>query len=364
LNEMRILYVSPTYYPRIGGVEYVVKSVAERLAKSGHEVVVLSGEPEIGKPYEEKVNGIRVVRWPTWAPGGAYHFPRQRGKLESSLRELLRGADVVHLHNIHAVFPVWIGLKLREFGFSGRIVVTPHFHGTGHTLFRRILWIPWRTYLRKLFKTVSIVHAVSEHEAALIKQSFGVDPVIIEHGVDEDVFRYDWRPEDYAMYSGRIEKYKNIERLARIVKILNELGVELRLEVYGEGSYKERLEGELKRIGVEYSLGSFQPRGIYLEKLSKAKFFGLLSSKEAFGQTINEANAIGVPAVVAKLWGENFSGRSRTLVVDPVKSDEEIAEEVHRFLEEAPKQPKSRVPAWSEVALTYLSIYSGARGEL
>jgi len=62
---MRILYVSPTYYPRIGGVEYVVKSVAERLAKAGHEVFALAGEPSMGKAVEEEVNGIRIVRWPT-----------------------------------------------------------------------------------------------------------------------------------------------------------------------------------------------------------------------------------------------------------------------------------------------------------
>jgi len=28
---MRVLYIAPSYYPHIGGVEYVVKSVAERL---------------------------------------------------------------------------------------------------------------------------------------------------------------------------------------------------------------------------------------------------------------------------------------------------------------------------------------------
>jgi glycosyltransferase involved in cell wall biosynthesis len=37
---MRIAYVAPGYSPRIGGVEYVVKSVAERLAKLGHEDIV------------------------------------------------------------------------------------------------------------------------------------------------------------------------------------------------------------------------------------------------------------------------------------------------------------------------------------
>jgi len=71
---MRILYVSPAYYPRVGGVEYVVKSVAERLAKTGHEVSVLTGEPDIEEPVEEEVNEVSVVRWPTWAPGGAYHY--------------------------------------------------------------------------------------------------------------------------------------------------------------------------------------------------------------------------------------------------------------------------------------------------
>jgi len=357
---MKILYVSPAYYPRIGGVEYVVKSVAERLAKSGHEVIVLAGEPGIGKPLEEEVGGVRVFRWPTWAPGGAYHFPRHRGMLESTLRELLRGVDVVHLHGIHAVLPVWAGMRLRKLGFTGRIVVTPHFHGSGHTFFRRILWTPWRLYLRRLFDSVDAVHAVSGYEAELLRESFGIEAVVVGHGVDEDVFKYDWSPGDYAMYSGRLEKYKNIERVARVVRVLNDMGLKLRLEVYGEGPYRRRLEEGLKGIGVEYRLEGFQPRSVYLEKLSKARFFALLSEKEAFGQAVNEANAIGVPAVVAKPWGEHFARRPRTLVVDPTEKDEEIAEEVYRFLEEAPKQPRPKVPMWSEVALIYLSIYSGS----
>jgi len=37
---MRIVYVAPGYYPQIGGIAYVIKSVAERLAKMGHEVTV------------------------------------------------------------------------------------------------------------------------------------------------------------------------------------------------------------------------------------------------------------------------------------------------------------------------------------
>jgi len=351
--------VSPTYYPRIGGVEYVVKFVAERLAKAGHEVSVLAGEPGIEEPAEEEVNSVRVVRWPTWAPGGAYHVPRQRSRLESALRELLGSADVVHLHSIHAVLPVWVGLRLRELGFSGRVVFTPHFHGSGHTFFRRILWIPWRLCLRRLFDSVDVVHAVSEYEAGLLREGFGVEAMVVEHGVEEDVLDYEWKPGDYVMYSGRLEKYKNVEGVARVVRALNEMGLRLTLEVYGEGPYRRRLEEELRRIGVEYHLESFQPRGVYLERLSGTRFFALLSQKEAFGQSANEANAIGVPTIVAKPWGQHFAKRSRVLVVDLAESDEEIAKKVIRLLEEAPRQPKPKVLTWSEVADIYIHAFYG-----
>jgi len=74
----------------------------------------------------------------------------------------------------------------------------------------------------------------------------------------------------------------------------------------------------------------------------------------------NEANAIGVPALVAKPWGENFEGRTRALIVDLVRELDEIAEEVHRFMERAPSEPPSDVSTWSEVAREYINrLYTG-----
>lgn len=87
---MRILQVSPSYYPHIGGVEYVVKSFPERLVNMGHEVTVLAGEPDLDRPQEEELNGVRVVRWPVWSPGDAYHIPRKRSELKKLLKELAK----------------------------------------------------------------------------------------------------------------------------------------------------------------------------------------------------------------------------------------------------------------------------------
>jgi len=49
---VKLMLVAPRYYPHIGGVEYVVKSVAERLARMGHDVIVLAGEPDAGEALQ------------------------------------------------------------------------------------------------------------------------------------------------------------------------------------------------------------------------------------------------------------------------------------------------------------------------
>jgi len=354
---VRLLFISPSYYPHIGGIEYVVKSVAERLAGRGHEVTVLCGEAGIGEPREEWINGVHVVRWPVWAPGGAYHFPRMRSALEQWLLNTARGSDVVHFHSVHSVFTMYSLSVLRKSGVHR--VLTPHYHGTGHTFFRRTLWVIWRRYVRRALASVDLVHSVSMYEKQILAKDFGIKPVVVEHGVEEWILEVPWNPSGYAMYSGRIEKYKNVHRLANIVKHLYEMGLSLELKVFGEGSFKQKLKRYLDKLGVKYELKPPQRYDEYINYLSRASFFGLLSEREAFGQTINEANALGVPAVVVEPWGLNFKERTRTLIVNLSMSDDEIAREVAAFLEEAREQPKPKVPSWSQVVDLYISILYG-----
>jgi glycosyltransferase involved in cell wall biosynthesis len=119
---MRILLVTPSYYPDVGGVEYVVKSTAERLAALGHETTVVTGDPKADKPLEEEINGVYVIRWPTWAPSGAYHIPKKRNQLRNLLRKLLNDADAVHIYNVHSIFTTYAALALKA---TAKLVVTP-----------------------------------------------------------------------------------------------------------------------------------------------------------------------------------------------------------------------------------------------
>ena len=203
---------------------------------------------------------------------------------------------------------------------------------------------------------VDAVHTVSELEAKLVKRDFNVDAVPIENGVDEWVASLTWSPSGYVMYSGRIERYKNIHRLANIVRILNaEYGVDLEFKIFGAGPYSKPLEKYLGSLGIRYSINPPQPFERYIESLSKASLFGLLSERESYPQSVNEANAIGVPVIVAEPWGLNFRGRRRTLITRLQKSDGEIADEVAAFLDGVESQPKSDTPTWSQVVELYIN---------
>ena len=355
---MNILFIVSHYYPYTGGVEYVVKSVAERLVRKGYNVSVLCGESSLRDPKEEWINDIHVVRWPVWAPGDAYYIPRGRDKLKSWLLESVKGCDVVHFHSVHSVFSIYSLEVLKDRGMHR--VLTPYYHGTGHTLFRRVLWKRWRSRIKKALRHVDVVHTVSGLEAELIERDFKVKALPIENGVDEWILNISWSPSGYVMYSGRIERYKNIHRLANIVRILNsDFETNLELKVFGAGPYINNLNKYLRNLGLKCSVNPPQPFEKYIENLSKASLFGLLSEKESYPQSINEANAIGVPVVVVEPWGLNFSERSRTLITQLYKGDEAIANEIAKLLDEAKKKPKPDVPSWNRVVDQYIkSLYS------
>jgi len=305
-----ILLATPSYYPNIGGVEYVVKSTAERLAALGHETTVVTSDPKTDKPREEEINGIRVIRWPTWAPSGAYHIPRMRSQLRNLLRKLLRAADAVHIHSAHAVLTVWAAAAARRINPDVRIVFTPHYHGTGHSALRRLLWIPWRRYVARAVEAADAIHAVSPREAQLLKSHYpqaSGKTVVIPNGVEEDIFSHRWRgaDSDYMMYAGRVEKYK---RLEVAVDLARELG--LRLLALGRGPHREKLRRYARYRGAAVEFLDPQPRPDYMRLLAGARYAVNPSRHEAYSIFAAEALAMGVPAAVSPEVAENLQAEA------------------------------------------------------
>lgn len=354
--KMRILVVAQQYFPNVGGVEYVIKSTSEHFAMLGNEVLVVAGDCKVTSPTRDTVKGIMVLRWPMTIIGGLM-VPKMRRQFVRTVSSQIPISDVLHLHSVHATTTSLGWEAWKQAGRKCRLVVTPYYHGTGHTLIARMLWrFRWGTTVRRVLEDASAVHTVSKSEANLVRQDFGIKCIPIENGVEDEVESTPWEPSGYALFAGRIEKYKNIERLARVCRILNsEYGQNLRLVVNGRGSYESQLQGALSSIGVATIIEPFQEFDSYVRTLSHASLLGLLSEKESYPQSVNEANSIGVPVLLARPWGENFEGRPRTAVVSLTASDREIAGVAFEMMSNSGRQNKARVPNWRGVALEYIN---------
>lgn len=302
---MYIAYICPRYYPYVGGIEYVVKSMAERLVKRGHNIIVITGESSISKPVKEHINGVKVIRIPTFAPGNAYYIPK---KYKTLYTALMRHFDIVHTHSAHAIIsimPLIIKQKRRP---QWKLVMTLHFSTLGYTTTRRIIWkVYWKKFLSKKLMYADLIHATSIIERKYIKKYFPhitKEPIIIPVGLEEDVLSYTWKGKnsDYLLYSGRIEKYKNIDLAIKAVRLIIDQGYDIKLAIHGSGSYYNQLKKLVKKLRLNkyVSIKSPMPRVKYLDSLSKARAAISLSSAENFNIFLAEAYTIGVPIIATQ----------------------------------------------------------------
>lgn len=357
MEMLSVVHVTPRYFPFIGGMEYVVKSLAEEMSKIGHDVTVFTLNSMGGLPRKERLNEVNIERFFGFSVHNAYHFPGPKF-LASLLR---KNPDVVHVHNIHALtsFLGWIEQKTRR---KVRVILTPYYHGSGHGKGRNFLWFVYRHVAAKVIWSADVLHTVSILEAEIVQKHFNRQSVVVENGVNEDISSVKWNPErGRILYAGRVEEYKGLQYIAKLVKHLRENWMpEAKFVIVGDGNYKNRLLNLVEQMRLPYESYPFLPRQQYLSQLSRAHTLALFSKRESYPQSVNEAQAIGIPVLISGQWVTAFCYRPRTYAVDLALSDRELAERVARFLEKASRQPRARVPLWKEVVeQRYMDIYRG-----
>ncbi|MBA7679877.1 Glycogen synthase [subsurface metagenome] len=290
---MRVLQVSIGYVPTRAGIAHHVRNISERLAIK-HEVTVFSQNYRGWLPEEEEtINGVLVRRFKSFSPGAAYHFS------PSMIREL-RGSqfDIVHGHGYHA-----LPLYFSRYAKRRRFVVTPHYHGHGHTAFRDFLLRLYKQFGKRIFADADAVISVSNYEKRLLIKDFGLDEAkirLIPNGINLAEFAGPKVPEktNSILYVGRLEEYKGVQY---IIRALPRLDDDLCLEIVGWGTYKRELAHLVEKLGLSHRVrfNQFLPRGELLRMHSQAGVFVLLSPHEAFSMVVAEALASKTPCIVA-----------------------------------------------------------------
>lgn len=113
---MKILFVLEYYYPNIGGVEKLFKSLAEALVNNGDEVLILTNCFDRSLKREEVIKGVKIRR---------LRFYNRFFFSFFSLPQILkygRNYDIIHTTSYNAALPAWIAAKL----LKKKVIITFH----------------------------------------------------------------------------------------------------------------------------------------------------------------------------------------------------------------------------------------------
>ena len=139
MSARPIALVTHRYAPAIGGDERVVEQLACGLTRRGIAVEVITTDPTRQLPLLEQRDGVLVRRFPTLANDSTYYVaPRLAAWLK---RNAARFA-LIHAHSYHTALAPQAALA--AWGAGIPLLLSPYFHGGGHTPLRQALHMPYR----------------------------------------------------------------------------------------------------------------------------------------------------------------------------------------------------------------------------
>jgi phosphatidylinositol alpha 1,6-mannosyltransferase len=300
---MRVAIVSESFLPQVNGVSSTVRHILDRLVESGHQAMVLApgcGDDAYRGAPVVRVRSVRLPRYPS--------FPL--GLPDPAVRQALERfrPDVVHLAS-----PVLLGAcGLRAARRLG--VPTVAVYQTDLSGFAGQYAVPAGTLLdrwtARLHRGADRTLVPSGSSWAQL-EALGVgDLHLWRRGVDLTMFDPDRRsrqlhdtwarvdaaggPRTVVGFVGRLAREKQVRRLLEVARVPG-----IRLVVVGDGPERPWLQARLPDAVFTGMLGGAE----LARAFASLDVFVHTGTNETFCQTVQEAQASGVPVVAPASGG-------------------------------------------------------------
>lgn len=303
MEKLRILAMNwrDVTHPWAGGAELFIHEVMKRLARWGHEVVLLCGCYR-GCRRDDEIEGVRIIR-----AGGPYtvYLYAVREYL-SSLRKMDYDVVVDSINGVPFFTPLYV-----------RKPVVAVMHHLVRDIFFKELPMPLALIGYLSERSIPMIYrdalfiAVSEGTMRdLMDLGIPRNRVkIVYNGIDRDKYKPGLAPKSpypHIVYLGRIKRYKNVDHILRAIKlIVNEKNIRnIKLTIAGRGDHEplRRLAGELGVARYVEFLGEVS-EDEKIRLLNRAWIYVTASHREGWGIAVIEANACGAPAVAYDVPG-------------------------------------------------------------
>ena len=298
---MRIVHANKSYWPHLGGIETVVRDLAEGAAARGHEVsVICTGQPRqtwVGPVLVERARSLLTVKKVPLAPTFPVHLLRHR-------------ADVLHVHAPsilpEACVAVLASALKRRYG---RLVLSWH----SDVVRQQFLLPAIAPLLRRALELADVVLVATPNHIPtsgflpavaekVVVIPFGVDPgrylLTPPREAAAAALRAKYGP-NLTLFLGRLVYYKGVNRLLDAAADLPDANFLL----VGRGPlYDQAVESQAARQGRLHVLDPVD-HDTKVALLHACDVFVLPSTanSEAYGIVQLEAMACGKPVVTFDL---------------------------------------------------------------
>ena len=300
---MRIALVTDWFYPRVGGIEKHVLSLALRLRERGHDARVITPWPG-----PDDVDGIPVERIPVRLVSGL-GVSLNPWRLAKCLRDVLEAGEYDVIHS-HLSFGSTASMVAMYLGSSASVPVLT----TLHSVFRRLGWVyvlaqPILRWRQWSFRATAVSNAVAD-DLRWIAPGRPIE--LLQNAIDPS----EWaaspttpEPDRLRLVTAtRLQRRKRVDALITIfARLREEVGpaIEVTLEIIGDGPDRRKLEGLCKRLALGDSvrfLGTGTAEDVRA-LLSRGDVFANACVLESFGIAALEALSCGTPVVARSEGG-------------------------------------------------------------
>jgi glycosyltransferase involved in cell wall biosynthesis len=223
---MKIVFLCRLFYPHIGGVERHVLEVSQILIKQGHSVTVITEKHAANLKGKEEIHGIHVRRI---SVGGEDWFKKFRvWKAIWNLRGVIKGADVVHAHDVM----FWY-IPFRFLFWNKPVFTTFHGYETVFPVSQRAIFV------RKISEKLSRGNIVV---GDFIKKWYGTKSDFVIYGgvnINPLDFTQGKKSKLKIAFIGRLDADTGFIFFRQVVELLKNKNISFDFDMYGDGELKK-----------------------------------------------------------------------------------------------------------------------------
>ena len=362
-------------HPLAGGAEVYTHEIAKRLAKMGHEVILVTSKPK-HLPETETIEGYKVIR-----QGGKITVYLKARKIYKKLKNNGWRPDIVidEVNTIPFLTPLYVQEPIIMLIHQlckecWAYAIHPLIQPFGWRLERRLHKIYIESARKGKLRAVITVSPSTKQD--LVELGYPNELIhIVYNGLDWDFYKdcadLCRNKEDLVVYVGRITPYKKLEDLVKAWRIVEQEHNDAELVLAGraEPRYLRRLvklkeKLNLKRIEFRTNIPQHEKKLL----LARAKILVYTSTREGWGQTVIEAAAYRTPTVAYDVPGLRDSVRHMEtgMLVKP-GDIEQLAKTITHLLTDHDLRDRlaenayrhAQQYSWDKTAKNFLEVLNG-----